>query len=133
VISKLKIPRNLPPSMNDKRSGYGSNHFAANRTKKQWEGLLFAAILQAKPPKPLPGPVEATAVLIVPTRRRRDEGNFRMVLEKSLGDVLQKMGYIPDDTPEFFTFAGLEFEYQKGMRETRVTLTIREPDAGGTD
>lgn len=118
--------------MNSKASGYGGNHFVASKTKKAWEGLLFVALLEAKAPKPMP-PLEATALLVVPTRHRRDEGNFRMVLEKSLGDVLHQMGYIPDDTPEWYRFAGLEFEYQKGVRETRVTLTAREPDAGGTD
>ena len=72
----------------------------------------------------MPHPVErvhARAVLAFPTRRRRDEGNYRYALEKALGDALVAIGYLPDDTPDRFTFGDVTFAKAP---VTQTTLTI---------
>lgn len=105
-----------PPSMNSKRSGYSAHHHVAHRAKKQWEGILFVMLNQAGVPKGWQR-IEAGARLTFPDRRRRDAGNYRMLLEKALGDVLVAQGYIPDDTDEHFAFPYLTFEHgeSRGM------------------
>jgi hypothetical protein len=56
-------------------------------------------------PRPVPGGrVEASAVLLVPDRRGRDEGNYRTPLENALGDALVRGAWLPDDTPAHYRF-----------------------------
>jgi Holliday junction resolvase RusA-like endonuclease len=124
---ELQIP-DLPPSMNSSASGYRGNHFAAARMKANWEGQIAVALIQAKVPKGL-WAVRVMGELKVPDRRRRDIGNFRMLLEKALGDVLVKLGHIPDDTPEHYAFNELTFEYEKGVRRTILRLETSVEDA----
>jgi hypothetical protein len=124
LTAELKIERNLPPSMNSTRGAGAKGHWRAqHRSKQEWEGLIMVALLEAKVPRGL-WSVEARAVLTVPDRIRRDAGNFRFMLEKALGDTLVKCGYLPDDTPEHFTFPELTFEYEKGVKRTTVHLTM---------
>jgi hypothetical protein len=110
-----------PPSMNQKSSGYGANHHVAGRTKKNWEGIAMVMLLQAKVPKDLRW-VRASAVMRFPDKRRRDEGNFRMVIEKALGDAMVGGGWLPDDTPDLYRFTGVEFDPEKGPKQTTITL-----------
>ncbi len=69
--------------------------------------------------------VTANALLRFPTRRRRDEGNFRWLLEKALGDALQNGGWLPDDTPEFYLFGRCQFDPEPGPARTIVTILAR--------
>ena len=48
-------------------------------------------------------------MLRFPARRRRDSGNYRVMLEKALGDALVEGGWLPDDTPEHYEFGGVTF------------------------
>lgn len=113
----------LPPSMNDsKGSGYRRNHFAAARAKKTWEGVCMAMLLKARVPRNYSRVIVAEMVLYVPDRRRRDAGNYRMLIEKCLGDCLQKGGWLPDDTPEHYSFRDVRFEYVKGERAMELRL-----------
>lgn len=122
---ELKIERNIPPSMNDPAAGYRGNQYAGHRKKKEWEGLILVALMQAKVPAgDWGGKVTATAVLTVPNRIKRDQGNFRFLLEKALGDVLQTRGHIPDDGPDHFVFPELRFEHEKGVKRTTVLLEV---------
>jgi len=66
--------------------------------------------------------VRAEAVLVFPTVRRRDEGNFRTPLEKALGDALTAAHYLADDTPDQYRFGGLTFAGEKGPTSTILTL-----------
>lgn len=111
-----------PPSMNQKSSGYGANPHVAGRTKNTWEGVMMAMLLKAKIPKNLAW-VRVDMTLRFPDKRRRDEGNFRMVVEKALGDVMQRMNYIPDDTPDIYRFGAVTFEPDKGPRRMVLALT----------
>ena len=69
--------------------------------------------------------IEAEAILRFKDRRRRDEGNFRTPLEKTLGDVLTREKYLTDDTPDQYRFTRLTFSDQTGPAQTILTLNWR--------
>lgn len=108
-----------PPSLN--RVGSRGSHWAFTKAKKDWQSNCFIALLVAKVPKGLTS-VQATACLVFGKNRRRDEGNYRALLEKSLGDALVLGGFLTDDTPEQFRFGAVYF--QKGKATTRITLEV---------
>lgn len=113
----LEIP-GTPPSYN--RTAHA--HWTVSRRAKQdWERFCQAALLLAKVPKGLER-ISATAELHFPVKRRRDEGNFRVILEKALGDALVGGGWIPDDTPEHYTFGKVELLAPLPKAMTVVTL-----------
>lgn len=107
---------NVPPSINTRRG----EHWAKTRKRKQdWQDWFFLALLEQKVPKLKK--VHATAAIRLPRSRRRDEGNYRDVLEKALGDALQ-LQWLADDTPEFFTFGEVTFDKEPGRSRTIVRL-----------
>jgi hypothetical protein len=69
--------------------------------------------------------VVASAELHFPTKRRRDEGNFRVVIEKALGDVLVRGGWLPDDTPDHYRFERVRFSEKPGPHWTTLRLDWR--------
>jgi hypothetical protein len=109
----------LPPSPNATQHRHWTRVRAG---KRQLQGDLEIVLMAARLPRPLPGQVQASAVLLVPDRRRRDEGNFRTPLEKALGDALVNGGWLSDDTPEHFHFDTLVFKHEPGVRATRLLL-----------
>ncbi len=111
----------VPRSLNE-TSGRGHRWLFTNE-KKRWEGFLMIALLKEKVPKKLTV-VEASAALRFPTKRRRDEGNYRSILEKALGDILQKGGWLADDTPEHYRFTELNFDPDEGPHATAVRLDV---------
>lgn len=114
---ELELP-SVPPSQNTRRG----EHWAATRRRKaQLQADFFILLTQAKLPKL--SKVHATASIRLPKNRRRDEGNYRDALEKALGDALQ-LQWLPDDTPEHFTFGAVVFEEETGAPRTRITLEV---------
>lgn len=110
-----------PPSMN---TNVGKGHWRNFRDeKKRWEGIFCGRLMQARPPKGALH-VKASATLRFPSRRKRDEGNFRTIIEKAVGDALQLMGVIEDDGPEFFEFERVVFEEECGPARTVVNLIV---------
>lgn len=111
---------NASPQRATRGAGLG-RHRAKRALQRDLTDLLAAAGV----PRPIPGDrVRATADVLMPTARRRDEGNYRTALEKALGDALgppvqsaeeraygipPAEGYLPDDTPEHFTFGAVTF------------------------
>lgn len=67
--------------------------------------------------------VHARAELRFPLRRGRDEGNYRSILEKALGDALVAGGWLPDDTPDRYRFGELVFAPEVGEHQTLIELT----------
>jgi hypothetical protein len=118
----LDIP-GTPPSLNAASLGSRGAHMKFNRLKKQWEGDILKCLMLEKAPRRCER-VHATAVCRFPSKRKRDEGNFRYLLEKALGDALQLYGTLPDDTADEFTFGKLEFDPEKGQARTLITLVI---------
>jgi hypothetical protein len=57
-----------------------------------------------------------------PDRHKRDQGNFRFIVEKALGDALQQAGVIADDDWDSYEFGGLSKTYEKGVSRTRLLL-----------
>jgi hypothetical protein len=113
--------RATPPSLN--QMGLRGSHWKVNAAKKQWQLTLGLLLLKAELPRKLDR-VEASAVLRFPTRRRRDEGNFRWLLEKALGDSLVPR-WLPDDTPDRYRFFGIEFDPECGTPLTTLTVIGR--------
>jgi len=111
----------LPQSMNATAHAHWS---VVRRAKQRLQRDLELVLLGAPGlPRPVPaGRVVVTATLLVPDRRRRDEGNFRTPLEKALGDALVNGGWIVDDTPAHYRFGEAVFEVVSGVRATRLHI-----------
>lgn len=118
---ELSLP-DVPPSLN-RVGSRGKSHWPYTNAKKKWEGMFFIALLEVKVPKGLLT-VDASAVLRFKSKRRRDEGNFRMLLEKALGDILVTGGWLQEDTPDFYAFNSVEFSEETGDPLTLVTLQV---------
>ena len=120
----LSLPY-LPQSYNRTAHAHWRKVHAA---KQQLQADLEVLLMEARVPRPIPtggGAVRASAVLIVPDRRRRDDVNWRTPLEKALGDALTNGGFLPDDTPEFFRFGSVTFAVQPGVRRSLIRLWWR--------
>ena len=108
-----------PQSLNV--GGSGSNHFAYQTAKKQWQAV-FTALLEAT------GLPTGLARIVVegergfPDRTRRDQGNFRFMIEKALGDALVTGGWLEDDDWQRYSFGDLAYRYKKGEAWTRLML-----------
>jgi hypothetical protein len=89
------------------------------KAKRRWQTDLGVLLMAEQLPRHLHR-VEASAVLTFPTRRRRDEGNFRSLLEKSLGDALVEGGWLDDDTPDRYRFGVVTFA--EGAARTTIAL-----------
>ena len=114
-----------PASVNRTR---GERWQATRRRKQQLQSDLHFLLLHGGIPRPIPGAaVTVTGVVRYPKRRRRDEGNIRAPLEKALGDALVDGGWLPDDTPEHFTFGELVFDVEAD-RPAMARLTLRWGD-----
>lgn len=113
-----------PPSYNT----FMHAHWRTVRNHKQVWQLLFENLLTASPLRRLqPGEsrfIYAEGILTFPLRRRRDEGNFRVVLEKALGDALTNGRWLADDTTEFYRFGKLLIEEEPGPARTLICLTV---------
>lgn len=120
MIVELHLP-GTPPSLNATGASRSWQRFY--REKKKWQGFCMIALLEQKVPKGL-ARVEASARLRFAKQRRRDEGNFRVVLEKALGDALQLHGAIADDTPDQFSFGKVVFDEEQGTPLTIVKLEL---------
>jgi Holliday junction resolvase RusA-like endonuclease len=112
---------NTPPSLNV--VGMRSDWRTVNRWKKAWQKDLELLFLAEQLPRPLTR-VEVTAVLRFPQRRRRDEGNYRALLEKACGDALTNGGWLADDDVDRFSFGRLSVASERGPKRTVLTLTF---------
>lgn len=106
-----------PPSLN-RIAGRGSRH-AFGSAKRRWQRDLGMLLLAERVPRGLQR-VEASALITFPTRRRRDEGNYRALLEKALGDALVEGRWLPDDTPNHYRFGAVTFA--EGSPRTVIEL-----------
>jgi len=114
----LRVP-GTPPSFN--AVGLRSHWAVGRRHKLQWQEWLSIALMEQAVPRGLER-VAATATIRFKQRRRRDEGNFRVILEKALGDVLQAGGWLADDTPEQYRFGEVKLLAPVSQPETIVVL-----------
>jgi hypothetical protein len=109
-----------PPSLNTQATSHWRRYHGS---KRKWQGVFEGLLLGSKMPRPARN-VYAEAILTFPTNRRRDEGNFRYMIEKALGDALVNGGWIADDTPEHYRMGRVVFQHVPNARETLVLLTV---------
>lgn len=107
-----------PPSLNVFGSG---NQRVYQSWKKAWSGAFAALLQDAHLPKPLAG-VLVEGRVCFPTRLRRDQGNYRFLLEKALGDTLTEGGWLADDDWSQYEFGNLAYVYEKGRSWTELVL-----------
>ncbi|MDE2106789.1 MAG: hypothetical protein KGL39_56765 [Patescibacteria group bacterium] len=119
----LVIP-GTPPSFN--AIGFRSHWAVGRRHKQQWQRFLAIALMEQRVPRGLEV-VSATAELRFRQRRRRDEGNFRVIIEKALGDALVEGGWLVDDTAEQFHFGAVQIMAPAPAAETLVQITWSRP------
>ena len=112
-----------PPSFNAVSGGRGTGSAAmvAANLKKTWEQILREAIRPTGLPKDL-GKVFVEGTIVFPDRGRRDQGNFRVILEKALGDVLVSEGHLSDDDWSRYEFGQLSMEVEPGVSATRLAI-----------
>lgn len=111
-----------PPSFNE--VGHTGNRWAWTKAEKEWKGIFETLLMATGFPRDWEQ-ITAVVRLRFPTKRRRDEVNYRTLLEKALGDALVNGRWLPDDTPEHFTFERVHFEQQTGKALTTIELTAR--------
>lgn len=110
-----------PPSMN---TNVGKGHWRKfHQEKKKWEGIFAMLCLKERVPKGCTV-VHAKVWLRFRVNRRRDPGNFRTIIEKALGDALQAVGVIPDDTAAHFEVQAVELAEVSGPASTAITLEV---------
>lgn len=120
TTTTLEVP-GTPPSLN--AIGYRSHWAAGRRQKLLWQEMLGTALMVARVLRGLES-VSATAEIHFGQKRRRDAGNFRVILEKALGDILQQ-GWIPDDTPDYFSFGAVQLVAPSPEPLTLIHLDYR--------
>lgn len=90
-----------PKSLNAGGTGSRRHWSVGHKEKRQWEGIWGMLLLERRVPRHMVR-VYVEVLLEYEDNRRRDAENFRSAISKPLADVLVKMGYIADDTSEFF-------------------------------
>lgn len=117
-----------PPSFNPIVSGQGSgNAMVYQGQKKLWQSALTDLLQESGLPRGLTR-VMAEGEAVFPDRRRRDQGNFRVMLEKALGDALVSGfgevpgGWLPDDSWDHFEFGNLTYVHRPRVSATRLTI-----------
>lgn len=107
----------------------GGGHAGAGQwqgIKAQWEKVLDAKLREVGLPLGLGG-VFVEGRMTFPDRAARDQGNFRVVLEKALGDVLQSGGWLEADDWTRYEFGGLAYAYVAGVSRTELRIYPRWP------
>jgi hypothetical protein len=89
--------------------------------KSRWQALLLARLEASGLPKPL-GRVLVEGEATFPDRIRRDQGNYRVLIEKALGDALTEGGWLEDDDWTRYEFGNLAYVYERGVSRTRLML-----------
>lgn len=102
-------------------AGSGGNHFVYQSTKKMWQTRLGDLLTATGLPRGLER-VTVEGLICFPDRRRRDQGNFRYLLEKALGDALVAGQWLEDDDWDRYEFGGLRRQYERGESWTELMI-----------
>jgi hypothetical protein len=112
----IEIPE-VPRSLNILGSG---SRWTYIRLKRHWQAMLLHEVGRQQIERT--GYVYVEGEMTFPDRHKRDQGNFRFIVEKALGDALQQAGVIADDDWDSYEFGGLSKSYEKGVSRTRLLL-----------
>jgi hypothetical protein len=91
--------------------------------KHRWQVRLSSLLADAGVPRGL-AHVHAEGVAVFPDRAARDQGNYRVLVEKALGDALVAGGWLRDDCWSMYEFGSLGYVYMPGVSQTRLRLTV---------
>ena len=108
-----------PQSLNAEASQ--STRFAYGNQKKAWQARLTKLLEDSGLPKGLVA-VHVRGQVCFPDRTKRDQGNHRFLVEKALGDALEKGGWISNDDWTRYQFGNLDYAYDKGQSWTALTI-----------
>jgi hypothetical protein len=108
--------------------GSGANHWTYQKHKRDWQERIRVALRQST--FRVCSHVLVEGQMCFPNRRVRDQGNYRYLIEKALGDVL-KEAWLADDDWGSYEFGGLAYRYVKGESWTKLMLfaTLEEAAA----
>ena len=101
--------------------GSGANHFQYQEMKHRWQDRLTVLLQAAGVPYRLDH-VLAEGQVCFPDRKKRDQGNYRFILEKALGDALVLGGWLDNDDWDHYEFGRLRYAYDKGQAWTALTI-----------
>lgn len=116
-----------PPSLNF-FSFSGLTGPLLSSSKQAWQKLLLDRLRASALPTGLSRVyVSGEVTFPVDARRRdgeynRDQGNFRVLIEKALGDALEEGGYLPSDGWDRYEFGDLAQRVVAGESATRLTI-----------
>jgi len=110
-----------PKSLNVGGSSFNKHAYQA--MKRGWEDRLIELLAAAGMPRCERVVVEG--LMTFPDRRKRDQGNYRYMIEKALGDALVRGGWLLDDDWDRYEFGGLGYRYEAGVSATRLVLFPR--------
>lgn len=109
----------VPPSLNALMQSKGLQ-WEYRKAKKAWEAMFLEKLTEAE--MPICQRVTVEGEVTFPTRIRRDQGNFRFLTEKALGDALVAGGWLADDDWTRFEFGGFAMRVERGVRRLRLML-----------
>lgn len=107
--------------------GSGANQHAWQGIKQRWENVIIRLLDDAGLPRGLGG-VLVEARVCFGDAIRRDQGNFRIVIEKAFGDALVRGGWLEDDKWDRYEFGRLELVQNPGENWTEFAVFPRWPE-----
>jgi hypothetical protein len=118
-----------PESFNVLASGQGSgNAMIYANLKANWQEILTAKLVESGLPRGLQSVFVEGEITFPDRREDRDQGNFRVVLEKALGDALENGsgdvpgGWLVNDSWDHYEFGQLTKRVVPGESATRLML-----------
>lgn len=103
-------------------SGTGAAGTQAYKGVKDiWQRILTTLLERSELPRGCERIVVEGEVTF-PATADRDQGNFRVIVEKALGDALQQGGWLPNDDWTRYEFGNLTMRVVPGESATRLTL-----------
>lgn len=97
----------------------------------RWSAALEPLLEASGLPRPLDA-VKASGTATFPDVSDRDQGNYRVIVEKALGDALVKGGWLTSDDWTRYEFGDLSYAYEPGVSQTVLVVgpMEREPASG---
>jgi hypothetical protein len=119
-----------PPSYNAFGSGRGTGAAAqvGAGIKQSYEKILREKLAESGLPEWLPRVYAIGEVTFPDDREDRDQGNFRVAIEKALGDALETAGYIDRDNWPRYQFGNLSYRSVAGESAIRLLLYDEFPE-----
>jgi hypothetical protein len=121
----MKDPRHFgaPESFNVLASGAGSGNAMVYATlKANWQRVLRLLLVASGLPRGLSKVLVEGEVTFPDHREDRDQGNFRVIIEKALGDVLEEGGWLASDNWDRYEFGQLTKVEEPGVSALRLMI-----------